>query len=195
MIESELNTLRDRAYRIACDHGFHDNKELSDDHWMCLVVSELMEAVEADRKGKHADVKGFNSAIEWHKKAQDKMLSPDEFYQNCFKEYIKDSVEDELADAAIRLLDLAGLRKIYLPELNEEGINSFTSYFSGKTFTECVFRIATFTTDFPRITHRVKCTLTPIFAFAKHLNIDLLWFINHKMNYNERREPMHGKKY
>lgn len=46
-----LNELRDRAYKTACDHGFHD-EELSNEHCLCLVISELMEAVEADRKGK-----------------------------------------------------------------------------------------------------------------------------------------------
>ena len=46
-----LNELRDRAYKTACDRGFHD-EELSNEHCLCLVISELMEAVEADRKGK-----------------------------------------------------------------------------------------------------------------------------------------------
>ena len=47
-----LNKLRDRAYKTACEHGFHD-EELSNEHCLCLVISELMEAVEADRKGKY----------------------------------------------------------------------------------------------------------------------------------------------
>lgn len=42
----DLNELRDRAYKTACDHGFHD-EELSNEHCLCLVISELMEAVEA----------------------------------------------------------------------------------------------------------------------------------------------------
>ena len=46
-----LNELRDKAYRIACDHGFHD-KELSNEHCLMLVITELSEAVEADRKGR-----------------------------------------------------------------------------------------------------------------------------------------------
>lgn len=45
-----LNELRNRAYKTACEHGFHD-KELSNEHCLCLIVGELMEAVEADRKG------------------------------------------------------------------------------------------------------------------------------------------------
>lgn len=58
-----LNALRDRAYKTACEHGFHD-KELSNEHLLCLVISELMEAVEADRKGKHADRESFKSSYE-----------------------------------------------------------------------------------------------------------------------------------
>ena len=44
-----LNELRDKAYKIACEHGFHD-KEYSDKHWLMLVITELLEAVEADKK-------------------------------------------------------------------------------------------------------------------------------------------------
>jgi hypothetical protein len=45
-INMDLNELRDRAYKTACDHGFHD-EELSNEHCLCLVISELMEALEA----------------------------------------------------------------------------------------------------------------------------------------------------
>ena len=50
-----LNELRNRAYKTACEHGFHDT-ELSNEHLICLVISELMEAVEADRRGKQPNV-------------------------------------------------------------------------------------------------------------------------------------------
>lgn len=50
-----LNELRDKAYRNAVTHGFHD-EELSNEHCLCLVISELMEAVKADRKGRFAKV-------------------------------------------------------------------------------------------------------------------------------------------
>lgn len=52
--KQQLNALRDECYKIACKHGFHDEK-LSERHFLCLVISELMEAVEADRKGRHAE--------------------------------------------------------------------------------------------------------------------------------------------
>jgi hypothetical protein len=50
----DLNRLRDEAYQNAVEHGWHD-EYLSTDHFLCLVISELMEAVQAERKGKHAD--------------------------------------------------------------------------------------------------------------------------------------------
>ena len=48
-----LNELRNQAYRNAVVHGWHE-ENLSDEHFLCLVMSELMEAVNADRKGKRA---------------------------------------------------------------------------------------------------------------------------------------------
>ena len=56
-----LNKLRDKAYQCAVAHGWHE-ENLSNEHFLCLVISELMEAVEADRKGKHAKVAMFK---EW----------------------------------------------------------------------------------------------------------------------------------
>ena len=58
----DLNTLRNRAYQNACDHGFHD-RELSDNHCFMLVITELSEAVEADRKGRRADKAEFELVV------------------------------------------------------------------------------------------------------------------------------------
>ena len=57
----DLNRLRDEAYQNAVEHGWHD-EDLSTEHFLCLVISELMEAVQAERKGKRSDVAKFN---EW----------------------------------------------------------------------------------------------------------------------------------
>ena len=62
MNKMNLNELRDKAYKIACEHGFH-NQELSNEHLLCFIISELMEAVEADRKGKRANVDWYNKKI------------------------------------------------------------------------------------------------------------------------------------
>lgn len=115
-----LNELRDRAYKIARDHGFHD-ADWSNEHLLCLVISELMEAVEADRNDSRADIKG--------------------------------SVEEELSDVTICLLDLAGLRKIDLSELQGPLFDKFNitpefiswkSQIEEMSFTERIFSYVLF---------------------------------------------------
>lgn len=113
MSNINLNELRDRAYKTACEHGFHD-KELSNEHHLCLIVGELMEAVEADRKGKRADRESFKSSYE------DEEPHDDANFKYCFEKYIKDTISDELSDAVIRLLDLAGLRGISLESASND---------------------------------------------------------------------------
>ena len=184
----ELNELKTRAYKIACEHGFHE-EELSDKHFLMLVITELSEAVEADRKGTNADLLGFESDCAF---STDHM--PEAFIE-AFETLIKDSVGDELADAAIRLLDLAGLRGIEVTtrELMEESI---TSEFRDMPFTECIYYIVHNIIAYSTISdHCINITLTSIFALAKSKGIDLLWHIEEKMKYNELRPNKHGKKY
>lgn len=177
-----LNKLRDRAYKTACEHGFHD-EELSNEHYLCLVISELMEAVEADRKGKR-----FN------KDAKDtyELIQNIKFCKVIYDNYIKGSIEEELADAVIRLLDLCGLRKIKLENdcLDDEVLEEYSHIFIGKTFTESIFNITKNLID-----RDISYSLIKIFGLAKHMNIDLLWHIEQKMRYNELKENKHGKKY
>lgn len=54
----DLNKLRDEAYQIAKEHGWHD-KEYSDSHWLMLLITEIAEAVQAHRKGDYADDRSF----------------------------------------------------------------------------------------------------------------------------------------
>ena len=81
MNTEELNALKDRAYKTAVEHGFHE-EEKSDAFYLGLVMSEAGEAINADRKGRHADIKGFEENFE---------ILP---FEVIFKGHIKDSVED-----------------------------------------------------------------------------------------------------
>lgn len=107
-----LNELKDKVYHCAVAHGWHE-ENLSDEHFLCLVISELMEAVEADRKGMHANKKQFESYMNLKERSDDEFIY-------AFKHDIKDSVEDEVANACIRLLDLAGLRGANLNSFDYE---------------------------------------------------------------------------
>lgn len=173
-----LNELRDKAYQCAVTHGWHE-ENLSDEHFLCLVISELMEAVEADRKGMHADIEAFN-----------KYNGYVDFKEN-FERQIKGTVEEELADACIRLLDLAGLRSVDLDCFDYEG--SDTEDYSNMSFTESMFRICVYITDnFYRT--ELFILLNEICAFCHNRNIDIFWYIKQKMKYNELRPYKHGNK-
>lgn len=188
-----LNELRNRAYKTACEHGFHD-KELSNEHLLCLVISELMEAVEADRKGRCADRESFKSSYE-NEEPHD-----NDNFKYCFEKYIKDTVPDELSDAVIRLLDLAGYRDIAIKKISQEMIYEATESCSDETFTESIYAISTIPIRYKyeygyKLGNQLNSMLLAIFGLAKHLGIDLLWHIEQKQRYNELRPQMHGKAY
>lgn len=182
----DLNKLRYQAYKNACEHGFHD-EIYSLNHYLCLIISELMEAVEADRKRDHADM----DAYEKHE--------GNIAFEENFVRHIKNTVEDELADACIRILDMFGaivnLRNIDLDKtikdtaLKVEGGFNHYRLFTEKIYSLvhdiCAFR---FTVDLVRIFKR-------IFILAGSLGIDIERHIELKMQYNQSRPRLHGKKY
>lgn len=172
-----LNELRDKAYQCAVSHGWHE-KDLSDEHFLCLVISELMEAVEADRKGMHADFDAFN-----------KYCDRIDFKEN-FERQIKGTVEEELADAFIRLFDLAGYKEIDIDALDYEN-GDHEDYFD-LTFTESVFSVIKQITEGDQDDWELETSLVLIlnelFGFCEENDIDIFWFIDLKMDYNETRE-------
>lgn len=190
----DLNALRNRAYKIACEHGFHD-EELSNEHSLMLVITELAEAVEADRKGKVAQRMMFGMNCDTSQE------NPTHHWCFCFDQFIKDSVPDELADAVIRLLDLAGLRNISLEIATKEisdCIDDMAESCKDETFTESIYAISTLPVRYDGLYDfhtTINDMVLSIFGLAKHLEIDLLWHIEQKMKYNELRDKMHGKKY
>ena len=197
MSKIDLNALRDRAYKTACEHGFHD-EELSNEHCLMLVITELSEAIEADLKGKY-----FKGRIKFERdfNLYSALVEENVRYKNAFEKHIKDTVGDELADALIRLLDLYGLRGIDLNEdaFDEETISEYSVTYRNKSFTESIFHILKFIASnnevFVRSCVVPEMLLLEIFGLAKYLSIDLVWHIEQKMKYNQLREKMHGKKY
>lgn len=186
-----LNELRNIAYKTACEHGFHD-KELSDEHYLCLIVGELMKAVEADRKGKRADRESFKSSYE-NEEPHD-----DANFKYCFEKYIKDTLPDELSDAVIRLLDLCGLRKIDIEDFTEEMLYEAEESCEDEIFTESIYAISTipirylYEYDYP-LEKQLNGMLLAIFGLANHLDIDLIWHIEQKQRYNELIPKLNGK--
>ena len=119
-------------------------------------------------------------------------------FKEDFEAYIKDSVDDELADVVIRCLDFAGVRGWDLQHAIEYKLNNndLPDLFSYKTFTHICFHICArifMAFDEEDATRNV---IINVLRYCDHKGIDIAWHIEQKMKYNQLRSHKHvGKKY
>lgn len=153
----------------------------------CLVIAGLMEAIEADRNNKYAYRKDFEeSLIKLGARAGIRK------WREAFEICIKDRLEDELADACIRLLDFAGLRDLELTYID----NLVTM---NTSFTEYIYSLCAFITNPDKsnvewLDSHISYSLGWIFSWCKAKDIDIEWYISQKMKYNRYRPYKHGNK-
>ena len=141
-----INELSEEIHENAVNKGFYSlhQGELNLAEKIMLCVCELSEAIEADRKGKRADLEAFfKRRNELIASMNSKAVKPDDeidliigYQKQCFKTYVKDTVEDELADCMIRIMDLAGYMKIDLEKHIElkMNYNSQREHLHGKKY-------------------------------------------------------------
>lgn len=153
MIIQGLNEASQKIHEANKEKGFYD-KPMEIGTLLMLIVSELSEALEANRKktGEKVDFRYFNIRL---KEVKDSLALPfnsdalpidaldsvqakidNEAYSTCFECYIKDSFEDEIADAMIRLLDLCGYLNINIEKHIELKLkyNEMRAYKHGKNY-------------------------------------------------------------
>lgn len=184
--------LSKECHQRAVDKRFWDDL-YSVMHYLMLVISELSEAVEADRKGK------------WAKLAPEQIeelrrLEGAAYAQEFLRE-VKDTVEDEIADAVIRLLDLLGhLFGVMLPPSGfvERVSGEYDDREPPKMLTEAIMPIVAETSGlFSLLRYMVGIfyAIKSLEQLCDHLGIDLMSHIEMKLKYNETRPALHGKKY
>lgn len=191
MDTEKLNALKEQAYKTAVEHGFHEDvKPVT--FYFGLVMSEAGEAINADRKGLHADAKAF----------EEDEANGLPFAEN-FKKNVKDSVEDEIADIVIRLLDFAGLKgyelsfisyyqqnnHVFLRELKECGLSGVLFQLMG-SLSDALDENCTGLGIIALLSVFSDC-----FGMFTGSDKDLWWFVEKKMRFNKQRPMLNGKKY
>lgn len=184
----DLNRLAKEIFEANKIKGFHD-KDTSNETLLMLVITELSEAVDADRKGRRFSLEEYE--LQTMTECQG-WLTKEEKFKNVFQRVVKDTVEDELADAAIRLLDLAGLRELHIPEINHVGCD-FVLY----KFPENIFSLIELVINYKDIdlSKRIVSIIGYIEELCEFLSIDLWLHVELKLEYNKTRPHKHGKTY
>lgn len=192
MDTKELNALKDRAYKTAIAHGFHE-EERPDAYWLGLVMSEMGEAISAYQKGDHADMESF-----------EKLLTNEHSFNHAYCLFIKDDLEDELADIVIRLLDFAGLKGYELDITSMDHVFStqflltlkFENYKLPWIFFNLIGALydAVNKDETYKYVGTVICVLSDCFAEMSGSDKDLWYFVEKKMKYNELRPNSKGEK-
>lgn len=187
---SKLNytQLATEIHENSLKHGWWESNP-SAEHFLTLVVCELAEAVEADRKNKRAKRPNPIPAGTWRSHQVFDIAYA--HFKDTFNACIKDTVEDELADAAIRILDMAGAYKC---DMSRACLVFVVS--SHNSFTENVYAIVKELVTYKySLEEKLNYALLQIQELSRLMGIDLEWHIRQKMLYNASRPYKHGKAY
>lgn len=122
-----INQLSKKIHAANKQKGFYDN-ERSIPEALCLIHSEVSEALECDRKGRYAPAPDFV-------KSYVQEIDGD-FFKSSFEEFVKDTFEDELADIMIRVMDLAAYKGVDLERHIEMKLryNAMRPHLHGKKY-------------------------------------------------------------
>lgn len=183
-----LNELALEVHANSVNHGFWEGNP-TDEHFLCLIASELMEAVEAMRKGHMACVDKFEAELATPPSPNEAATDVERYayWYNCC---IKDSVGDELADVVIRIMDLAGARGVDL----DKNSAAYSNPSPKKAFTENAWSVLhTLTDSASGLPHVLRSTVRQVAVLASQLHINLWWHVQAKMRYNASRPYKHGK--
>ena len=141
-------------------------------------VRRIVEAVQADRKGRRVTRKVREDYEQFMEAYNDISIT-------MYESAISGTLEDELADIIIRMLDFCGMKgysfdyRLITPE--EYFMRDFT-YFAW-----CLCRDI--------LDRHEELVVWSVIKYCEKHGIDILWHIEQKMEYNKMRPRMHNAKY
>ena len=190
----KLNGYMKRIWEVATAHGWHE-QPLSMEHYMGLIMTEMAEAVEADRNDKRANTEAMADLLRVQAESEEGLSEHwyDMWYGEYYKLYVKGSIEEEFADVVIRILDMACERHPH--NMMWHGYDAYGDNFrKDKSFVENAWYFLKEVLNYG--TMNISDSVSYMYAWADHLGIDLDKHIEWKMKYNELRPYKHGgKKY
>lgn len=133
-----INELAKQIHENAKNKGFYeDEKNIGE--MLCLIHSEVSEALEADRESRYAKLEEFDLRMKQITDSYNGEVfqeQKDSDFKRVFSHKIKDTFEDELADTMIRIMDLAAFKGIDLEKHIELKMkyNSLRGYKHGKLY-------------------------------------------------------------
>ena len=173
----DIRELCKEAHENAVRHGFW-NEEHDIRHYLMLVITELAEAVQAYRKG------GFAKRNMYEKIVKERSYTKEMAYLLS----VKGTFEEKMADACIRLMDLAGRSDVEFPDdydslgfLDERGI------------TIVLFKAIFFMQN--AMSRDAGELVMYFIRLSEAIGIDIEWHIRQKMAYNASRPYLHGNKF
>lgn len=171
------------VHQVQVDNGWWSKT----DTWqlkLILVLSEMNEAFEAFRDSFYVERE--------HIKKAELLLQRNEGFREYFKKNVKSCFEDELADVAIRLMDLMGKNKIYIEKVKPLG-----SALKGKFHLDVIYFTKLIAPMFDQqklVRSDYEILLGYVWGIAHAYQFDLMTHINLKMTYNATRGFRHGNK-
>ena len=200
--QKELASLAEDNFKNAEKHGFYtESTEIETE--LMLIITEMSEAVQADRHNRHGSIEDYESEIQMGRDIP-----------TAYKNTLEGTVESEFADIAIRILSLLGWMNSKTPiKLKSDSILADEYGISKIQFKiQNTINKGSIAKDLYRLNGRLSwfvdnesCSwfvsdtlqdiLMRVFAIAHNHNIDLMEHIKLKMKYNETRPYLHGYKY
>lgn len=200
--QKELASLAEDAFKNAEKHGFYtESTEIETE--LMLIITEMAEAVQADRHNRHGSIEDYESEIQMGRDIP-----------TAYKNSLEGTVESEFADIAIRILSLLGWMNSKKPIIFKSDSILADKYEVAKI--QClvlnIINNGSIAKDLYRlnghfsmfvdnescycfVSDTLQNILMSVFAIAHIHNIDLMEYIKLKMKYNESRPYLHGCKY